>query len=108
MGRESPGEVLRILIESPLAEPRGSLRGAAAPMLDLFDRCAFLALLLPPPAAQGLVIPLCPLHQFRELMGRGANGRGFMIRLCRIIAFRAVGGQSRNAVCVAARFDVRR
>ena len=86
-GRESPGEVLRSLIESPLAvpeevfaalprpcstystaapsspcfirhrrrkarhplaEPRGSLRGAAAPVLDLFDRCAFLALLYPP------------------------------------------------------------
>ena len=42
MGRESPGEVLRSLIESPLAEPRGSLRGAAAPVLDLFDRGVIL------------------------------------------------------------------
>ena len=42
MGRESPGKVLRILIESPLAEPRGSLRGAAAPVLDLFDRGVIL------------------------------------------------------------------
>ena len=65
MGRESPGEVSRSLIESPLAEPRGSLRGAAAPALDLFDRCAFLALLLPPPAAQGSSPPL-PLPQLRE------------------------------------------
>ena len=77
MGRESPGEVLRSLIESPLAEPRGSLRGAAVPVLDLFDRCAFLALLHPPPAAQGSSSPL-PLHQFRELMGRGKT-RGVLI-----------------------------
>ncbi len=45
-----------------------------------------------------LLLPLKPLHQLCKLMGREANGRGFMIRLCRIIAFGSVGGQHRNKV----------